>query len=101
MKTLCFAPLLLFFTVFLLASTSGQDIQEFYDLHCMGVYNEDKFAYVTKICDKCYELFSEEEVRTLCRSDCFKSSNFRQCVDSLVLQDDQLILAKIIEELHG
>ncbi|KFM60939.1 Ion transport peptide-like protein, partial [Stegodyphus mimosarum] len=94
MKTSFFVPLFLFFTVFVLASTSGQDIQDFNDLHCMGVYDKDKFSYVSRICDKCYDLFREEEVRTLCRSDCFKSSNFKQCVDALVLQDDQLILTQ-------
>merc|ERR1712088_652566 len=67
------------------ASLDPTDGQSFAALGCTGNYDKSSFSALQAVCESCYQLYREPEVHSLCRSNCFTSSYFTQCLASLLL----------------
>merc|ERR1719378_565259 len=64
---------------------------------CRGRYDAAIFTQLENICEDCYNLYKEPDVHQLCRSDCFGSSFFKQCLEALLLVEEEYInMAEII-----
>jgi hypothetical protein len=93
---------------------------------CRGRYNAGIYTQLNNICEDCYNLFKEPDVHQLCRqtewlflyinyylqfgwldffyvvfslsrSDCYSSSYFKQCLDALLLAEEQYLnMAQIL-----
>jgi len=69
------------------------------DLQCRGIYDASIFARLERVCEDCYNLYKDDEILGLCRTDCFGSETFRECLQSLLLNqesDQYLELVEII-----
>ncbi|XP_019869750.1 ion transport peptide-like isoform X3 [Aethina tumida] len=75
--------------------------RSFHAIECQGVYDKSIFARLDRICEDCYSLFREPEVHSLCRKDCFTTSYFKGCLDTLQLQDEMEQVQTWIKQLHG
>merc|ERR1712142_756086 len=66
-------------------SLEATDGQNFARLGCQGTYDKSSFSILNGVCDRCYDLFKDHDVHSLCRSNCFTSSYFNTCLTSLLL----------------
>ncbi|KAL1501626.1 hypothetical protein ABEB36_006923 [Hypothenemus hampei] len=73
--------------------------RSFADIQCKGVYNKQIFARLDRICEDCYNLFREPHILSLCMSNCFTTSYFNGCVESLLKLDEMPTFRKMIEYL--
>jgi len=67
------------------------------DLDCGGMYDPSIFAQLDGICEDCYNLYRSPEVHGLCRKDCFSSETFRQCLQSLLLEEDSAFYMNLVQ----
>ncbi|XP_023328149.1 ion transport peptide [Eurytemora carolleeae] len=64
---------------------------------CRGRYDAAIFTQLENICEDCYNLYKEPDVHQLCRSECFGSSFFKQCLEALLMVEDEYVnMAEII-----
>ena len=77
------------------------DRTNFARLGCSGTYDRAGLSVLSGVCDRCYEVFKEHEVHSLCRSvlfrlfstvvytphrsDCFSTPYFTSCLATLML----------------
>merc|ERR1712227_328350 len=66
-------------------SLDATDGGNFANLGCKGTYDKTNFSVLNSVCDRCYDLFRDHDIHSLCRSQCFSSSYFTSCVSSLML----------------
>jgi len=67
------------------------------DLECGGMYDPSIFAQLDGICEDCYNLYRSPEVHGLCRRDCFSTETFRQCLQSLLLEEDSAFYQNLVQ----
>jgi hypothetical protein len=67
------------------------------DLQCRGIYDPSIFARLERVCEDCYNLYKDDEVLGLCRSDCFGSDTFSECLQSLLLQQESDFYLELVE----
>jgi len=65
-------------------------------LGCRGMFHVAIFSKLENLCDQCYEMFKIPEIHQLCRSDCFGSTFFKSCVNSLLMKEEERIYDKMI-----
>nr|AGP25010.1 ion transport peptide 2 [Tigriopus japonicus] len=76
----------------------GQPHKRDYEaLECRGMYDHGIFTKLNRICDDCYNLYKDVEVHHYCRSDCFSTSTFRQCLQSLLLDQESDVYLELVE----
>ncbi|XP_059099554.1 mandibular organ-inhibiting hormone-like [Tigriopus californicus] len=81
-----------------LRHTLGQPHKRDYEaLECRGMYDHGIFTKLNRICDDCYNLYKDVEVHHYCRSDCFSTSTFRQCLQSLLLDQESDVYLELVE----
>merc|ERR1719334_2405070 len=59
------------------------------ELGCMGIYDEQIFAKLEQVCDDCLNLYKEPIVHTVCRTDCFGSQTFQDCMKNLRFDEEK------------
>ncbi|CAG7730402.1 unnamed protein product [Allacma fusca] len=74
--------------------------RSFVSIQCRGTYDNEIFSKLSRVCDDCYNLYQEQEVHSLCRSNCFGSSYFKGCLDALLLSEEEDKFEEMIEEIH-
>nr|ABA70561.1 prepro crustacean hyperglycemic hormone pericardial organ isoform [Potamon ibericum] len=72
--------------------------RQIYDRSCKGVYDRSLFSKLEHVCDDCYNLYRTSYVASACRSNCFESEVFDECVYQLLLPDQYL---RIRDALRG
>lgn len=77
----------------------ARDKRNYVDLQCRGMYDQGIFAQLDRICEDCYNLYKDAEVHGFCRSDCFTSQTFRQCLQSLLLEKESEYYLELVEIL--
>ena len=55
---------------------------------CDGTLDLKTFLFINKICEDCFSLFRDSDIYNACRSNCFSSSYFPLCMDSLLVDQD-------------
>merc|ERR1719378_287284 len=58
-------------------------------LRCGGIYDQQIFAKLEKVCDDCFNLYKDPEVHGLCRRDCFYNQTFKQCMNDLLYTEEE------------
>lgn len=71
--------------------------QSYMELSCDGAYDRQLFSRLERVCDDCYNLYKEPQVHGMCRSDCFGSETFRQCLQTLLLEEDSQQFTDMID----
>ncbi|CAB4066568.1 unnamed protein product [Lepeophtheirus salmonis] len=74
-----------------------KDKRNYVDLQCRGMYDQGMFAQLDRICEDCYNLYKDAEVHGFCRSDCFSSHTFKQCLQSLLLEKESEFYLEMVE----
>lgn len=89
--------------IVLLADSSSAAIMKrsFVRLGCMGQYNKADFAALDHICEECYNLYREAGLHSQCRSNCFTNMYFTGCVKSLLLEEKQPEIERMVNGLYG
>ncbi|KAG8182257.1 hypothetical protein JTE90_024190 [Oedothorax gibbosus] len=54
---------------------------------CLGIYDRYKMAHLERVCDECFELYKEQGIHKSCRSHCFGSKTFFDCMDAVALDE--------------
>merc|ERR1711997_1119341 len=55
---------------------------------CKGNLDFNAFLKLDKICKDCFNLFKDPEVYHLCRSDCFGTGFFNECMETILLKSE-------------
>lgn len=71
-------------------------------LGCKSVPSMKTFKYLNRICEDCFQLFRDQELYHMCRSDCFGSRYFVGCMDALLVETDARVeAAGIVDDMHA
>eukprot|EP00096_Caligus_rogercresseyi_P010612 TRINITY_DN3941_c0_g1_i1.p1 TRINITY_DN3941_c0_g1~~TRINITY_DN3941_c0_g1_i1.p1 ORF type:complete len:149 (-),score=29.66 TRINITY_DN3941_c0_g1_i1:560-1006(-) len=74
-----------------------KDKRNYVDLQCRGMYDQGIFAQLDRICEDCYNLYKDAEVHGFCRSNCFSTQTFKQCLQSLLLEKESDFYLEMVE----
>jgi len=80
-----------------LTGVSHLNKRSYADLQCRGIYDASIFARLERVCEDCYNLYKDDEVLGLCRTDCFGSETFRECLQSLLLNQESDLYMELVE----
>jgi len=69
---------------------------------CKGSLDYNGFSKLDKICKDCFNLIREPEIYQLCRSGCFGTGYFYECMDTLLLQSEMKSqISSLLDDMHG
>lgn len=71
--------------------------RSYVDLRCRGMYAPRIFAQLDRICEDCYNLYRDAEVHNMCRSGCFTTQTFRNCLQNLLLDKESEFYQELVE----
>merc|ERR1712233_266098 len=55
---------------------------------CGGKIDLQSYLFLNKLCEDCFSLYRDPDVYAVCRSGCFGSSFFQECMTSLLVEAD-------------
>ncbi|RWS13128.1 Ion transport peptide-like protein [Dinothrombium tinctorium] len=95
--------LLIFNTTPLVESSNVRDLHKrsFASLGCLGVYNKATFARLSRVCEDCYQMYRDDDLHGLCRSNCFNNEYFKKCLEALLLSHEKEKFDEMVMDLYG
>ena len=80
---------------------AGSVKRSFVELDCRGVYDRKAFYELAAVCDDCFQVYQNSEVYGLCRSACFTSRYFGDCLVALQESSKADRLSSVIQRISG
>ena len=73
----------------------------FRSLDCRGVFDRQTFTELVNVCQDCFSLYRSHELYGLCRSQCFTTKYFNNCLIALQQEEDSERLKDAIVRISG
>uniref|UniRef100_T1JMX7 Ion transport peptide n=1 Tax=Strigamia maritima TaxID=126957 RepID=T1JMX7_STRMM len=75
--------------------------RSFHTLGCLGDYDTAGFSRLDRLCEDCYDMYRDSQVRAMCRSSCFTTDTFKKCAEALLVNMEEEKLGDVVNRLYG